>query len=291
MAATAIYPPDTAPLAGARSYVSWPAVFAGNAVTGGLILVMLPLGAAGGLAMASAYRAESFSGTTIGVAAILWLAFMYLFSISAGGYVVGRLRPRAGDADLHEVRFRDAVNGFVFWGVGMIVSALFTFLTLSSAVGTATSAVGQAVGGAASGAVQNVNSGYIADLMLRSTSNPGSPAAPNSGADTREEIGRILAASAVSGQVPDADKQYLASLVAQKTGLSEADAKSRVDDGLKKAADLKDQAAAKTQAAAEEARKRASQAAFWTAILSLISGIAAMFAARVGGQHRDANRY
>jgi hypothetical protein len=284
----AVYSSDATKAATPTS-ISWAAVFAGNAVTGGLILVMLPLGAAGGLAMTSAYRAESFSGTTIGVAAILWLAFMYLYSISAGGYVVGRLRPKVGDANLHEVRFRDAINGFVFWGVGMIVSALFTFVTLSSAVGTASSAVGQAVGGAASSAVQNVNPSYVADLMLRTTSNPATPSSPRSEADVREEIG--LAASSATGQVSDNDKQYLATIVAQKAGLSEADARARVDDGLKRLSDLRDQALAKTKAAAEEARKRASQAAFWTAILSLLSGLAAMFAARLGGQHRDANRY
>ena len=41
-------------------------------------------------------------------------------------------------------------------------------------------------------------------------------------------IGRILAASAASGSVSDQDKQYLATLVAQRTGLSENDAKARV---------------------------------------------------------------
>ena len=103
----------------------------------------------------------------------------------------------------------------------------------------------------------------------------------------RAEIGRILAASAASGSVSDQDKQYLATLVAQRTGLSENDAKARVDEGIKRVTEIKDQAVAKAQAAAEAARKGASQAAFWTAILSLLSAIAAMYAARLGGRHRD----
>ena len=110
MPASNSLPSELVAVAESRQYVSWPAVFAGFAVTGGLILAMLPLGAAAGLAMTSAYPGNSASSTTIGWAAILWLAFMYLFSISAGGYVVGRLRPRLGDAPVNEVRFRDGLK-------------------------------------------------------------------------------------------------------------------------------------------------------------------------------------
>ena len=291
MPASNSLPSEFVAVAESRQYVSWPAVFAGFAVTGGLILAMLPLGAAAGLAMTSAYPGNSASSTTIGWTAILWLAFMYLFSISAGGYVVGRLRPRLGDAPVNEVRFRDGLNGFVFWGVWMIISALFTFFTVTSAIGTATSAIGQAAGSAASGAassLSSVNTDYVADILLRSsTGSPAQGTNPKSDADVRAEIGRILAASAASGSMSDQDKQYLATLIAQRTGLSENDAKARVDEGIKRVTEIKDQAVAKAQAAAEAARKGASQAAFWTAILSLLSAIAAMYAARLGGRHRD----
>jgi hypothetical protein len=295
MAATVSPQTDLVAVMEPRPYISWPAVFAGNAVTGGLFLVLLPLGAAAGLAMTSAYADASASGSTIGLAAILWLAFMYLFSISAGGYVVGRLRPRVGDATADEVRFRDGINGLVFWGVGMILSALFTFFTLTSVVGKASNVAGQAMSGAvatAANAVPTLNTDYISDVLLRSASKT-TPAgtAPKSDAEVRAEIGRILMSSATSGQIEDQDRQYLATVVAQRTGLSEADAKARVDEGLKRATELKDQALAKAQAAAEAARKAALRAAFWTAVLSLLSGIAATFAARAGGQHRDEHRF
>ena len=283
-----------APLA--TQYINWPAVFAGNAVTGGLILVMLPLGAAAGLAMTSPYPNTGSSAATVGAVAIFWLAFMYLFSISAGGYVVGRLRPRVGDATLDEVRFRDGVNGLVFWGLGMIISALFTFLTLASAAGTATTAVGQAVGGAtsaAASALPSVNTDYVSDLLLRATATgPQQTAAqPRSDADVRSEIARIVTATAASGQITDVDKKYVSQLIAQRTGVSEADAAARVDDGVKRATQMKDEASAKAREFAESARKGASRAAFWTAVLSLLSGIAAIYAARLGGQHRDEGRF
>lgn len=286
-----------------RPIISWPAVFAGNAVTAGFITVLLPLGAAAGLSMTSPYAGQGASGSKIGMLAIFWLAFMYLFSVAAGGYVAGRLRPRHTDVTTDEVRFRDGMNGFVFWGVGMMVSALFTFMTVSSAVGTATRAVGQAAGGiagaagsvasaAAPSAMSNLSSDYLADLFLRSANSTNQPSTnPNgpqrSEADVRAEIGRIMARSAAAGDIEEPDRAYLAQIVARQTGLPENEARARVDETIKRAADMRQQAIAKTKAAAEEARKISARAAFWTALASLVAGIVAYYAAQLGGRHRD----
>lgn len=279
-------PTDVTIRGNTSSSISWPAVFAGSAVTGGLILVMLPLAVAAGLSLTSAYPQNSASASTIGWIAVLWTAFMYLFSISAGGYVAGRLRPRVGDANLAEARFRDLLNGLVFWGVGMIISALITLHTVTYAAGAATTAAGQAVGGAAAAAA-NLNADYVSDYLLRTTAAPATGAPQRSEADARMEVAHILTTSLATGNLSDADRKYLTTLVAQRTGLSEADAKTRVDEGVQRAKELKE----KVQATAETARKAAAHAAFWTAILSLLSGIAAAYAARLGGQHRDENRF
>lgn len=286
-----------------KQYISWPAIFAGNAVAGGLILLMLPLSAAAGLAMVSPYSSSSASGTTIGTAAIVWLAFVYLFSIFAGAYVAGRLRPRQLAADEEEIRFRDGMNGLVVWGVGMIVSAIFTYMSLTAALGTAVSAIGQATGGALSGVgsaagsamqqqgLPGLNTGYLADLFLRTNNGQQAATTPNapqrSEDEVRGEIGRIIAASAMSGQVSDADRAYLATLVAQRTGASTDEAKKHVDESIQRVNEMRDQAVAETKAAAESARKAAAQGAFWTAVMSLIAAIVAYYAARLGGEHRD----
>ncbi len=281
--------------------LSWPAIFAGNAVTGGLLLVMIPLGTAAGLAMASPYANQGASASAIGIASVVWVAFMYLFATAAGGYVAGRLRPRLAGADRDEVSFRDSINGVVFWGVGMIVSALFTFYIVTSAISTAGQAVGSAVSGVASTAAQSlpaVNTDYVSDLFLRPSgkaapAQPGAApnAAPRTDADVRAEIGRIMTASAANGQISEPDKQYLAQLVAQRTGVTPDEAKATVDNGIKRATELRDRAAAQAKDAAEAARKGASRAAFWTAVLSLLAGVAAMYAAQLGGRHRDEGRY
>lgn len=280
---------DTAPL-DHRPYISWPAVFAGNAVTGGLILVLLPLGAAAGLSMVSPYKGDSASAATVGFAAILWLALMYLFTVSVGGYVAGRLRPRVESASSDEVSFRDMMNGFVFWGVGMIVSALFTFFTLTSAIGTAATAVGHAAAPALTEAAKALpSSDYVADLLLRGQQQSGATA-PSDG-NEREEIARILTVGLSDGALDEADKQYLVTLVSRETGLSQADAQARVDAGIKRASDIAARATTTAKEAAEKARKASAQGAFWTALLSLVSGLFAMYAASWGGMHRDDNRF
>lgn len=289
-----------------RESLSWPAIFAGNAVTGGFILVLLPLGVAAGLSMASPYAGQGASGSSIGTLAIFWLAFVYLFSIAAGGYVAGRLRPRVGGVSIDEVRFRDGINGFVFWGVGMIFSALFTFMTVTSAIGTVARTAGQAAGGLASGAgsaaaaampnsSMNISTDYLADMFLRSPSNntPQGQQTPQARSDSevRDEIGRIIARSAVSGEVEEPDKVYLSQLIAQRTGMSDTDARARVDETLKRATDMRNTAIEQAKSTADQARKASAQAAFWTALASLLTGIAAWYAAQLGGRHRDENRY
>lgn len=276
-----------------RQYISWPAVFAGNAVTGGLILVMLPLGAAGGLAMISPYAGQNYSGTTIGVASIAFVAFMYLFSISAGGYIAGRLRPRIANTSNDEVKFRDSVNGLVFWAVGMIVSAVLTFMMVTSAISTAASSVGSAVSSVASGAtsvIPSVNPDYLADVLLRSDNAP-TQGTPRSEADVRSEIGRIFTAAVASGQIEEADKTYLAGLIARRAGISEADAKARIDSAISRSAKIRDETIATAKAAADTAREATAQAAFWTAVMSLLAGLAAIYFAHLGGRHRDEGRY
>lgn len=99
----------------------------------------------------------------------------------------------------------------------------------------------------------------------------------------RSEVGRIFAASAVSGELPDEDRTYLAQLVATNTGLSEEEARGRVDQVMT----AMDEAKAQATQAAETARKTGVLAAFLTAASFLVSAVGAFWAAQRGGQHRD----
>jgi hypothetical protein len=280
-----------------KQYIDWSAVFAGNAVSGGLILIFLPVGLSAGLSLTSVYTGEGTTASTAISVAILWLAFSYLLSIAAGGYVAGRLRRRANDSNLEEVQFRDGSNGLVYWGVGMIFSALVTAQSLSSAIGTTATTVGQASGGAVaavSSQLPQANMDYLTDLFLRSTAagtqQTGTGPA-RSDVEVRAEIARILASSAASGRVSDPDRAYLQTLVAQRTGMNQDEASARVNATIERAAQMREEIASNVRAVAERVRSAAASGAFWTAVFSLLSGIVAVYAAQLGGRHRDENRY
>jgi len=83
--------------------------------------------------------------------------------------------------------------------------------------------------------------------------------------------------------MPEADRTYLAQLVASRTGLSEADAKARVDTVLKRIDDAKVAA----EQAADTARKASATAALLGAVSLLIGGFVAGVGAALGGRQRD----
>jgi hypothetical protein len=138
--------------------------------------------------------------------------------------------------------------------------------------------------GVASGATQAVSqaagSGYYVDSLFRSDR----PAGDNNGAQDQAQAGRILAmAIGNGGNMPEGDKTYLAQMIANRTGLSQADAAKRVDDvmGQEKAA------AAKVQQAADAARKATASFSFFTFFSLLIGAFIACIAAAIGGQQRE----
>jgi hypothetical protein len=92
-----------------------------------------------------------------------------------------------------------------------------------------------------------------------------------------------MANAITTGSVPDADRSYLANVVATKTGISPADAQKRVDDYVSSSME----AEAKVKSAADTARKAAAQASIYTALSLLIGAFIASVAATLGGQLRD----
>ena len=117
------------------------------------------------------------------------------------------------------------------------------------------------------------------------TSNAAAPTADTTA--VRGEAGRIIAQGAIDGTVSEADRAYLAQVVAANTGLPPEEATARVEQTLT-AIDTARQAAAD---AAEKARKTGVVAAFLTAAALLVSAVGAFWAAQVGGNHRDNNTY
>ena len=92
---------------------------------------------------------------------------------------------------------------------------------------------------------------------------------------------------ALSGEMPAADKAYVAQVVAARTGLSQADADKRVSEVVEQAKNAKDKAVEAAKAAADAARKTGVYVALWAFISLLIGAFSASYMATVGGRVRD----
>jgi hypothetical protein len=115
---------------------------------------------------------------------------------------------------------------------------------------------------------------------------PAPAAAPMRTADmtqSREAANRILVSRIMDGKLSDDDRAYLARLVSDETGLSEADAAARVDAAVTGLS----QARAEAARLAERARKFGILITFLTAASLAVGAAACWWAATIGGRHRD----
>lgn len=262
----------------ALSAVSWPAILAGGVVTAALTLTLLALGTGLGLYVMSPWSSSSISTTYAAMAAGIYMLVVAVLSSAVGGYLAGRLRARWISATTHEVYFRDTAHGLLSWAIATVVSAAF----LGAA---ATSIVGSAASGAASGAPAE-RVAIAADHLLRPdygaltrgdvVVRPGAALGRDIAGD-RADVVRLLSASLrTRTDVASADRAYLVQLVAARSGLSAADADARVSEVL-----------TQLKTAADTARHVSAQLALWLAASMLLGALAASLAATEGGGLRE----
>ena len=286
------------------SAVSWGAILAGAAGAAALSLILLILGTGLGLSSVSPFAASGASATTFGVSTILWITFTQLAASGLGGYLAGRLRTRWVSTHVDEVYFRDTAHGFLAWAIATLATAAMLTSAIGAIVGTGASAVGSVAGGAvttaavaaptAAGAMKNdgagMGNGYFVDSLFRKDA--AAPAAAASGVSTEPapmgaEAGRIFASGLEAGALPPEDSKYLGQQVAQRTGLSQADAEKRVNDAFARMKAKADQAKAEAKEAADKARKASAYAALWLFISLLAGAFVASLLATFGGRQRD----
>jgi hypothetical protein len=253
------------------SGVSWAAVIAGAFVAAALSLILLALGTGIGLSALSPWSNSGASAPVIGTGAIIWLILMQMIASSMGGYLAGRLRAKWVNVHTHEVYFRDTAHGFLVWAVGLVVTAAFLTSAAASMVGSAGRASTISAGelGAQS---RNGSSEYFVATLLR----PNSATSAQDDGTVRAESALILANALREGEIPAADKTYLAQVVAARTGVSEVDAEKRVDTMFTQA-----------RQAADKARRAIAHGMYWTFLALLIGAFCASLAATIGGAQRD----
>jgi hypothetical protein len=269
------------------SYVDWPAIIAGIVIASAISLVLLSFGSAIGLNFLDFRAGEDVLPVWIAIAAGLWLLWVQVSSFMAGAYVTGRMRKRHGDSTEDESDMRDGVHGLLVWGGALVVGAIIAVGGLSAAASTVGSIAATATTAAATiadDATIDPNA-YFVDTLFRLPA--GTTAQTADTTAVRAEAGRIVAQGAIAGSVGDADRAYLAEVVAANTGLSPEEATARVNEVMTAI----DTARAEVAAAAEATRKTGVIAAFLTAAALLVSAVGAFWAAQTGGNHRDKNTY
>lgn len=276
------------------SAVSWPAIIAGAFVAASASLVLLALGTGLGFASISPWPGHGAGAKAFAITTAIWLIVMQWLSSGLGGYIAGRLRTKWSGTHTHEVFFRDTAHGLVMWAVATVLVAATLATSVFSVLGSGAHAVsGVASGAASSGAASSAAPGmarspangfgadslsYDVDKLFR-----GAAANGQASMDPRAEVAHIVANSWSTGTVPDADRSYLAELVAARTGVSAADARTRADDFIARVLD----AETKAKAEADAARKTAAQAAIYTALSMLVGAFIASVSAALGGRLRD----
>jgi hypothetical protein len=252
--------------------VSWPAVFAGSAVTAALGLILLALGTGLGLSSVSVWSNVGASANTIGAAAIAWLIAIEVISSAMGGYLAGRLRTKWASIHTDEVYFRDTAHGFLAWSVALIITVAFLGGAGTTFMGKSSPASSADHNGLASGGAAFDPNAYFIDLMFREDGSK--PTIENT--SSRREASVILASALRKGDLSREDQRYLGQLVSAKTQLNQSDGEARVSQAFRQAQD-----------GAEAARKMVAHSLLWAFVALLIGAFCASFSATIGGRQRD----
>ena len=312
------YGAQTAGISTGASGTSWGAIFAGAAGAAALSLILLILGVGLGLSSVSPWAQAGISAATFGVSTIVWITFTQLAASGIGGYLAGRLRRKWAGVHTDEVYFRDTAHGFLAWSIATLATAALLTGTIGTIVGggvragasvaggaASTAAVATASAGGAAASTGEQRSAYAVDSLFRrdlsaapamASATPGSPApvspdmsaTQNSPAASTAEVGRIFANSLrADAALPPEDVKYVGQLVAQRTGLSQADAEKRVTDTYNKLQAKAREFQLKAREAADQARKTSAYAALWLFISLLLGAFVASLSATFGGRYRD----
>lgn len=285
------------------SAVSWGAIAAGAAAAASLSLILLILGVGLGLSSVSPWARDGVSATTFGVSTILWLTLTQLLASAMGGYLAGRLRTKWTEVHPDEVYFRDTAHGFLAWAMASLATAALLTSAIGSIVAGGVQAGAAMVGGVAGTAGSAIAParlaqsdeggpmGYFIDTLFRRDASVAAAGVDANGRDAARdtaEVGRIFVNVSRSAPLPAEDIGYVGQLVAQRTGLSQADAEKRVADVYARAqAQVRDTERA-ARDAADKARKASAYGALWLFVSLLIGAFVASLAATFGGRQRDA---
>jgi hypothetical protein len=241
-----------------------------------LTVLLVAFGAGLGFSAISPWNDSGLSAASFTTATGIYLVLVSIMASALGGYMAARLRSRFVGLHGNEVFFRDSAHGFIAWAFATVLTATALAAALTHI------ANGAAASGVATTGPQSANPQAVYVDKLFRNANPGAPAAVTSqnapsNATPRAEVLRLWTASFARDKdlAPD-DRAYVASLVAAQTGLSQDDARKRVD-----------QVVTEAKSALDQARHGAAKLSFWLTAALLFGAFAASLTAVEGGMLRD----
>lgn len=294
--------PLTADTAQFTSGVSWGAVLAGATASAALSLILLLLGMGFGLSSVSPWSGEGIGATALSLSSILWITFMSLAASAVGGYMAGRLRTKWVSLHTDEVYFRDTAHGLLAWAISTLAMATLLTSVAAGILGAGTRASAEVAGGVAaaaagasgpaSGLSDENTLDYFVDSLFRdrntTTTQRGDDTIRESRETSTQEVSRIfINALAQDGNLPQADLDYIAQLVAQNTRLTQQQAEQRVVDVYNRTQEKLDEIETSVKEAADTAKKASAFASLWFSVALLIGAFVASLSATWGGRQRD----
>jgi hypothetical protein len=217
--------PGVSPTAAASEsvpFVQWSSVIAGAIAAAGISFTLLAFGAGIGLSVASTAPTWRDSSAWLWILSGLFLIFVALSAFGFGGYIAGRMRSSFRTPTVHESEFRDGVHGLVTWGLAILITAM---LGIAGAALVTPMMAPSSGGPGASTTGENIIASEL-DELFRSSRNAGSA---DLLAARRAEAARILMKSNGHTGISSDERNYLAQLVYDRTGLSSDVAAARVE--------------------------------------------------------------
>jgi hypothetical protein len=205
--------------------------------------------------------------------------------LSGGARVAGATGAAAATVGATAMQGNMGANGGMANSSGYFIDSLFRPGTMAQGAGIAPSAdaggTATAMGAPAAPASSSASSPYAAG------GDSGNGGNPMMNGQQHAEVTRIFVNALRNGGLSDADKSYVAQILARRNGMSQADAEKRVNDiyaGYSKAIN---DARNNAKEAAEKARKAAAHSALWMFVALLCGAFVASLSATFGGRLRD----
>jgi len=273
--------------------MSWGAVLAGAAiaVVVGATLNILGLAIGANLVEAGARETPDVATITIGGGA--WMLASHLIGLAAGAYAAARL---SGTAD----RTEGMLHGLAMWATSVLLATLLlgnivggiagtAVRGLSSVVGVGAEGLGSAVsaiGGETAGrtsteTLQNTAQSMVERAQNALTASGGDPTTMN--ADQRKaEIGQLVGRRVTEGNLSPAETDRLVALVAAEAGISQEEARNRIQQVEQQAQQTLQEAEEQARQVADAAAAGAAAAAYWTFGFLVLGAVVSAQAARSG---------